>query len=76
MRGNLTTRLRESISTLGDDVVAADLIEALEKEVKGAFAEGFVEGKGDGWVNDPNIKDAWKSSKARSNLREHKKAQR
>ena len=40
----------------------------LEKLVKSSFEEGYVEGAGTGWVNDPKMFEAWRKSRARRTM--------
>ena len=55
---------------------SADRIEVLEaalkKVVKGAYVDGFIDGAGDGWVNNPRIAKGWEHSRARTALEELK----
>jgi hypothetical protein len=44
--------------------------ERVKRLVEAAFYEGFLEGAGDGWVNNPRIKLNWKNSRARAALRD------
>jgi hypothetical protein len=44
--------------------------ERVKRLVEAAFYEGFLEGAGDGWVNNPRIKLNWKNSRALAALRD------
>jgi len=35
---------------------------------KAAFEEGFLAGRGDGWVNNPKIEVAWKESRSKGEM--------
>ena len=36
----------------------------LSRAIKNAYEEGYIDGRADGWVNNPSIEKEWKNSMA------------